>query len=564
MHLKTGSTLQGGKYRIIKSLGQGGFGITYLAEQVMMERKVCIKEFFLKEYCNRDSDASTVSLGTENNRSLMEKYQEKFLKEARMIARMDHPNIIHIHDVFAENNTAYYVMDYIEGQCLNDIAKAKGPLPEAEAIGYIYPIGEGLAYVHSKQIMHLDVKPGNIMVRVSDNRPVLIDFGLSKQYSESGEQTSATPAGVSPGYAPLEQYQTGGVSMFSPQTDIYSLGATLYRLLAGKVPPQASEVMNDGLPPLPSTVSESTGNAIEKAMRFRRVDRPSTMDAFLALLQNDASSVSRSTTSPVMESCPHQEDDCTVLFGGASAQSEVIGSQSDNIVDDSKKGDIQVAQMLETVALPGGLFEMGAKSWLLSSSSSPDETPQHKVKLSPFSITKHLVTQNLWESVMGSNPSLNIDPSNPVENVSWDEVQEFIKRLNQKTGDFYRLPTEAEWEYAARGGSDKNYKFAGSSDVNTVAWNADNSGKTTHPVGQKKPNDFGLFDMSGNVWEWCQDGYEKYKNQLESNPCHINENNKVVRGGSCRSEVWKCRVSARASAPHDFKSGFYGFRLVKL
>ena len=284
IELKTGVLLHGGDYRIEKVLGQGGFGITYLAEQSSLGRKVCIKEFFLKEYCDRDEATSQVSLGPTNNRAMMEKYQAKFLKEARMIARLDHPNIIRILDVFAENNTAYYVMDYIEGKNLNDIVKEKGALPEAEAVSYICQIGKGLAYIHSHNINHLDIKPGNILVRQSDNRPILIDFGVSKQYDESGDQTSSTPIGVSAGYAPLEMYQSGGVSSFSPQTDIYELGATLYRLVTGKVPPTSSDIMDDGLPASPGNVSKDTWNSIEQAMQPRRKDRPKTVDAFISLL----------------------------------------------------------------------------------------------------------------------------------------------------------------------------------------------------------------------------------------------------------------------------------------
>lgn len=281
--LRVGCVLQGGKYRIIRLLGQGGFGITYLAEQVLMERKVCIKEFFLKDHCGRVASTSQVSLGTTSNRAMMEKYQQKFLKEARMIARLDHPNIVRIHDVFEENNTAYYVMDYIEGKNLNNLVKERGALPEAEAISYIHQVGEGLAYVHEKGINHLDIKPGNIMLR-SDGRPVLIDFGMSKQYDNSGEQTSTTPIGVSEGYAPLEMYQAGGVSDFSPRTDIYELGATLFYLVTGSVPPSASIILNDGLMDIPNSISVTTRTAIKLAMDPIKKNRPESVRLFLRLL----------------------------------------------------------------------------------------------------------------------------------------------------------------------------------------------------------------------------------------------------------------------------------------
>lgn len=282
--LSPNTLLQGGKYRILKVLGQGGFGITYLAEQELLERKVCIKEFFYKDYCERDETTSHVSLGTQATHELVERFLNKFMKEARTISRLDHPNIIKIYDIFKENGTAYYVMDYIEGESLSQIVKHRGMLPEAEAVAYIRQVASALEFIHRQSINHLDVKPANIMVRHSDHNAVLIDFGLSKQYDADGGQTSTTPVGISHGYAPMEQYNAGVVSTFSPQSDIYSLGATLYKLLTGNTPPQANEVMEDGLPPITTTVSPCVVQAIEHAMQPRRKDRPQSVAEFLALL----------------------------------------------------------------------------------------------------------------------------------------------------------------------------------------------------------------------------------------------------------------------------------------
>ena len=285
--LSIGTLLQGGKYRIEKVLGQGGFGITYLADQVLFERKVCIKEFFFKEYCERDEETSKISLGTQSSKELVERFLKKFLKEARTISRLEHPNIIRIFDIFTENNTAYYAMEYIDGESLAEKLKKEGPLPESIAIDYIKQVASALSLIHGQSINHLDIKPANIMVRSSDNRAVLIDFGLSKQYDSQGGQTSTTPVGISHGYAPMEQYNSGGVSTFSPQSDIYSLGATLYKLLTGITPPQATELINEGLSELPVNIQANVKNAITKAMQLRKVDRPANIEAFLALLNED-------------------------------------------------------------------------------------------------------------------------------------------------------------------------------------------------------------------------------------------------------------------------------------
>ena len=282
MLLKPNTQLKHGEYRIDAVLGQGGFGITYLATQVALNRKVAIKEFFMKEFCERNADTSHVTLGTSGSREIVERFRAKFIKEAQHIAQLNHPHIVRIHDVFETNGTAYYVMEYHDGGSLADRVK-QGPLPEAAAVDFVHQVAEALGYLHSRKMNHLDVKPGNILLD-EEQRAVLIDFGLSKRYDEAGHQTSTTPVGISHGYAPMEQYRPGGVGTFSPATDIYSLGATLYRLTTGQTPPDAGEVDEQGLPALPATLSAATRTAIVQAMQPRRKDRPQSIEAFCALL----------------------------------------------------------------------------------------------------------------------------------------------------------------------------------------------------------------------------------------------------------------------------------------
>lgn len=282
--LQPKTTLQGGKYKIISTLGQGGFGITYLAEQTMLGRKVAVKEFFYKEFCDREEGTSHITFGTSGNRENVQRFMKKFLKEARTISQLDHPNIIKIYDIFEENGTAYYVMEYIEGENLSELVKRQGTLSEVTAVGYIKKVADALAYIHAQNINHLDVKPGNIMLRQLDQQIVLIDFGLSKQYDDVGSQTSSTPVGISQGYAPIEQYRPGGVAQFTPQTDIYSLGATLYWLIIGKTPPPADEILDEGLPAIPAYVSLPVKKAIENAMQVKKKNRPQNVKTFLEML----------------------------------------------------------------------------------------------------------------------------------------------------------------------------------------------------------------------------------------------------------------------------------------
>ena len=281
--LRINATLRGGTYRIDRVLGQGGFGITYLATDLSLDKPVAIKEFFPKDFCDRDATTSHVTLGTTNTSELVNKLKAKFLKEAKNIAKFNHPNIIKIFAAFEENNTAYYVMEYIEGVSLSEMVKRKGCLAADVALNYVSQIGSALDYVHSFRINHLDVKPANIMVRKSDNCPILIDFGLSKQYDSIGHQTSTTPVGISHGFAPGEQYRAGGVREFSPTTDEYSLAATLYFILSGVVPPEATKLIEEDLI-FPDSIPTDYITPISKAMSSARKDRYPTVRDFVSAL----------------------------------------------------------------------------------------------------------------------------------------------------------------------------------------------------------------------------------------------------------------------------------------
>ena len=296
MTLQQDYTLQDGKYKILRVLGQGGFGITYLAIQVRLDRKVAIKEFFMKDFCERDETTSQVTLGTAGSRETVNSCRKKFLKEAKHIALLDHPNIIRIIDVFDENSTSYYVMEYIEGGSLENKLGATG-LSMSDATRYILQVAETLKYIHKKNIAHLDIKPSNIMLNGNDEI-VLIDFGVSKQYDFStGGQTSVSPAGYSSGYAPLEQYDPNGVKEFSPKPDIYSLGATYFKLLTGITPLNAFRITKDFLQEnlkakgVPTAVISVICKSMEKLQENRFSDVSSFIEELNSInLQVDDSS----------------------------------------------------------------------------------------------------------------------------------------------------------------------------------------------------------------------------------------------------------------------------------
>lgn len=215
------------------------------------------------------------------------------------------------------------------------------------------------------------------------------------------------------------------------------------------------------------------------------------------------------------------------------------------------------------IRVDGGTFTMGATSEQ-GSAAFDDEKPAHQVTLSPYFIGETEVTQALWEAVMGNNPSSFKGSHNPVERVSWDDCQQFIRKLNQSTGLSFRLPTEAEWEYAARGGNkSRGYKYSGSNQLGDVAWYDKNSGNKTHNVKTKQSNELGIYDMSGNVWEWCQDWKGDYPSSAQTNPTGpVSGSRRVHRGGGWFNLARRCRVSYRFSFAPDLGSDYLGLRLA--
>ena len=215
------------------------------------------------------------------------------------------------------------------------------------------------------------------------------------------------------------------------------------------------------------------------------------------------------------------------------------------------------------IPVNGGTFTMGATSEMTE--PWDDEKPTHQVTLSSYYIGETEVTQALWKAVMGSNPSYFKGDNLPVETVSWDDCQTFIRKLNGLTGLHFRLPTEAEWEFAARGGNQSRHtQYSGSDNIDEVAWYRENSGGQTHPVKTKQPNELGLYDMTGNVWEWCQDWYGSYSSSAQTNPTGASSGSyRVRRGGGWNYDPWFCRSSYRAnySAPGNERS-YLGLRLV--
>ena len=581
-------------YTIEKVLGQGGFGITYKVsanlkvDNVTIRTHFAIKEFFMSEACERDEHNSICYSSPVKDK--VEESRKDFLAEAQRLNKisLEHPNIIHVNEVFEANNTVYYVMEYLDAGSLRDYVRKQGALSEQEALAIMVPIMQAVEYLHQHKMSHLDVKPDNVMLKedpeTGETIPVLIDFGLSKHYDKNGKPTSTVRvSGFSDGYAPVEQYT--GIYFFTPQADVYALAATLYYALVGKDPVIASEQTEEKiLKNLPKGISDSVKKTILSSMKMQKEERCPSVSIMLADLsassvenaqsdQNENLTKKSNETQVIKKT--HKKHSMRIAWSVAG----IIGLVAvvwmaimvfRNISDKSQSFNEELAipvngnVYVELVKVEAGSFNMGAT--LEMQEPYRNEKPVHRVTLTNnYYIGKYEVTQALWQAVMGSNPSQIKGDNLPVETVNWNDCQGFISKLNAMTGKRFRLPTEAEWEYAARGGKkSRGYQYSGSNTLGDVAWYDGNSGFKTHAVGTKQPNELGIYDMAGNVLEWCQDRYGSYSSSPQTNPTRaVGGAGRVNRGGSFFDPARDCRTSFRSTlVTSDIRSDDLGFRLV--
>lgn len=328
MNLPNGYLLQKGKYKLKQVIGQGGFGITYKGiwhtevkgslGAMRTEVPVCIKEYFFKDYCVRDAYSFRVKVHSDTGKLLFDKFKEKLIKEAKILSEVHHPYIVNVLEVFEENNTAYIAMEYIAGNSLKDKLAKEGMLPEAEVLRYIHQIGEALQFVHQKNILHLDIKPSNILID-KDNNARLIDFGVSKRYDVGEQETSTTMLTLSKGFASIEQYDNEGIQSFSPCPDIYSLGATMYNLLTGKIPTES--ILRATRPfarprELNPAISEQTEQVILKAMEIIPANRYQSVEEMMnALGGSDYKKLDVSTPQDLSDS--EGDEETTLLYSSS-------------------------------------------------------------------------------------------------------------------------------------------------------------------------------------------------------------------------------------------------------
>ncbi|MBQ0142265.1 MAG: SUMF1/EgtB/PvdO family nonheme iron enzyme [Prevotellaceae bacterium] len=562
--LQPGFSLCDGKYTIEKKIGEGGFGITYKAIQSGLNRTVCIKEYFREGKCYRNTHSRTVyAQGTSEE--VYEKYRQAFVKEAKVLASLHHPNIVEIIDVFDENNTSYMVMTYIEGKSLQSIVEARGKLPYPETVNYIAQITNAVGYIHEHHILHRDIKPDNIMI-TADYKAILIDFGSAREFEQ--DKTQVHTSMLTHGYAPTEQYTAN--SRKGSYTDIYAIGATMYFVLTGQVPTEAAARLTEPMAApkdLTPDIPDEANRTILKAMQLKAENRHQTVQEFMDDLRNIRPSVLVDETIGSSTSTKKLRKILIVAGGVIIAllcflvfrPKKIV--KADNSYKDYKTYDFTGMNAYPMIKVSGGTFVMG------SSESGDEDCPPHNVTVSDFYIGQFEVSQELWVSIMGNNPSAyqpkERRDSLPVENVSYEDIQLFIKQLNNKTSKSFSLPTEAQWEYAARGGRNSSgNKFSGVKYPNEIWFDKD------HPFHIRfapSINELGIYQMSGNVAEWCLDYYKSDYYDMSNDSidplCDQKGKYHVIRGGSFYDNSPECLTVYYREGDNSARE-YIGFRMV--
>lgn len=358
-------------YKIMDVLGQGTFGITYKAKVEMRgalgrldsNMYVAVKEFFMKEVNGREN--SSVTSGSTSNGGLFYYYRDKFEREARNLSTLSHPNIVKVLEAFHANGTTYYSMEYIDGISLDKkIAQSpQGRMPLTEAIETLKQISAAIAFMHSRNMLHLDVKPGNVMMR-KDGTAVLIDFGLSKQYTSDGEPESSTKVGAgTPGYAPIEQASYHEGKGFPTMMDVYALGGTLFKMLTGQRPPEASEILNEGFPTdslRQLFIPDNIVNSISKAMAPLKKDRWQTVDEFVKHLdEHGEHTIYEDTSSESARSESTTFDDRKFSH---KLQDDIEDDDEDQTESWFTRNKVVCAVAALLIALVVGLYVMNSKT----------------------------------------------------------------------------------------------------------------------------------------------------------------------------------------------------------
>jgi formylglycine-generating enzyme required for sulfatase activity/serine/threonine protein kinase len=642
-------------YRIEGVLGRGGFGITYLAVDTNLARRVAIKEYLPIELAVRGEGQTARPVGPER----AEAYAwglDRFITEARTLAKFSHPNVMRVHSVFEANGTAYITMEYEQGEGLDTLLRQRRFTREGQLLGVLFPLLEGLEHVHQIGYIHRDIKPGNIFIR-ADGSPVLLDFGSTRM--ALGRHGPAPTRLATYGYAPCEQYDDEHGKQ-GPWTDIYALGATLYTAIAGRPPADAIaritarlEGRPDPLRPAAELGREGFSprflHALDCALGLLPGERPVDIAAWRDMfpppheLPGPTTGTPEPATGHQGASSPSlgsgltaQRHDTTLVRkraryrrtflgwfaaavgvaiaaslgpkwieryldpgpgsvkpppgdmhpaagGGAPAQAApkpatgpapaapkaATGPAPGSVFRDAYTDGVLAPQM---VVIPAGSFQMGD----IQGRGTWFELPVHTVRIAkPVALGRYEVTFQQYDRFARATGRAQPRDrgwgrgARPVINVSWQDAEAYTQWLSQQTGERYRLPSEAEWEYASRAGTRTAYWWGNQAGQNRAVcdgcgsrWDA----KQTAPVGSFKPNPFGLYDTAGNVWEWVADcDFSNYEGAPTDGSPRVSGTcpERVYRGGAWNSEPHKLRSAKRTWDGPNLGYSYIGLRLAR-
>ncbi|MBW4641987.1 MAG: SUMF1/EgtB/PvdO family nonheme iron enzyme [Goleter apudmare HA4340-LM2] len=632
----TPGTILRNHYKIIKILGSGGFGDTYLSQDLDLpgQPKCVVKH-----------------LKPNPDPKVLEIVRRLFDSEAQVLYRLgnDSDQIPRLFAHFEEQGQFYLVQEFIDGVDLSYEIIPGEKLTEPQTIKLLQEILEILAVVHKQNIIHRDIKPQNLMRRRQDGKIVLIDFGAVKEVEamvvNSQGQTSLSVAIGSLGYMPSEQ--AAGRPKLS--SDVYAVGMLGIQALTGKQPQElptdstSDEVIWRNWANVSDKLADVLDRMVSYYFRNRYSSAVEALDAITSLQlqqrqvaptvpipqpqqrqqvapsssptkiitpwsrrkiitvgfagaglglaiivprlsQSDSGEVSIPDITTTSEPEPTPTPRNTTPVSSNSLQTfqfETVTVNAQGSITNRRNGEarylienLATGVTLEMLQIPGGTFTMGSPTG--EAERGTDESPQRQVTVPGFFMGRYAVTQAQYQAIMGNNPANFQGEKRPVETVSWNEVVEFCQKLSQKTGRTYRLPSEAEWEYACRAGTTTPFHFGAT--ITTDLANYDGNftyaaapkgqyRQQTTPGGTFPPNAFGLYDMHGNVWEWCQDHYhDNYNGAPTDGRAWVNDNDnqslRLLRGGSWFNFPVLCRSALRVRTSPGFRDDDVGFRVV--
>ncbi len=571
-----------GPYQLIRKLGAGGFGEVWLARNV--------QALYAPEVALKLPTSDTIDLAAIH-------------REASIWVQANgHPNVLPMIEASIYDNRAVIVSEFASDGSLEGWLEHHGnqAVPVNQAVEWTRGVLSGLAYLHARKIVHRDLKLANVLLQCAT--PRIADFGISRLLRTNNVSTSVIGT---PFYMAPEAFW----GRRDQQTDLWAVGVILYQLLCGHLPfegryvPEIQHrISNEEPPPVPHTVPAWLRAVVKRALAKNPDVRFATAEEMRAALVEPHITPPQPQPAPQPDPPvyfvtpetvprPHQPRPVTVpqpqplqptipvipavrrsraLLAGLVVTGLImltgIGYWIRQTTTRQEFTEIINGVKMEMVLVPGGSFMMSSPA--SEQGRDEDEGPQHKVTVPSFYIGKYEVTQAQWKALMGNyNPSRFTGDELPVERVSWNAANEFCEKLSHATNKTYRLPSEAEWEYACRAKTTGAY----AGNFNSMAWYDITSGDKTHPVGRKQPNAFGLYDMHGNVSEWCEDVYHNSYGGEHGTPpsdgsAWLTGGEKplrVVRGGAWSSNSGGCRSASRSSFPgNSLRDDWLGLRVV--